>query len=197
MISEESLRGNLVLNEFIESLYLSQPSTSPFLLSSSKSYVKHFETSIESLQKLRRRTIRKIDDTSDAIDASEDSTNKRLEEINEKFKSVKNGVANLEGQIGQVANTAVKIGQQLENIDNQMTRAIEAQELVQYFLEFSKGQSVCLLFNAIDAVGDFKEKESRGGIQGRNYSKEAGCNQQGDRGLWRDRDRTKKYRTLL
>jgi hypothetical protein len=68
-----------------------------------------------------------------------DLTGKR---INETFKSVRNGVVNLETQIGQVANTAVKIGAQLENIDNQRNRAIEAMELLSYFLEFSKGPSV-------------------------------------------------------
>lgn len=103
---------------------------------------KQFETAAEQLAKLRRRTTCKTDDLHDLISASHETIMDRMSEINLNFAQVGSATSALEAQICNVANTAVKIGEQLEGIDAQRNRAIEALDLISYFLEFAKGQSV-------------------------------------------------------
>lgn len=46
---------------------------------------------------------------------------------------------NLEGRIGEVGKTAIRIGEQLETIDKQRSRASESRDIIEYFMEFQEG----------------------------------------------------------
>ena len=48
---------------------------------------------------------------------------------------------NLESRIGDVGNTAIRIGEQLETIDKQRSRASESRDIIEYFMEFQEGNS--------------------------------------------------------
>lgn len=47
----------------------------------------------------------------------------------------------LETRIGDVGNTAIRIGEQLETIDKQRSRASESRDIIEYFMEFQEGNS--------------------------------------------------------
>lgn len=46
---------------------------------------------------------------------------------------------NLESRIGEVGKTAVRIGEQLETLDKQRSRASESRDIIEYFMEFQEG----------------------------------------------------------
>ena len=57
-----------------------------------------------------------------------------------------NQVGNTAVRIGNTATTLLKpvfffVGEQLETIDKQRSKAVDAKELIQYFLDFDKGDS--------------------------------------------------------
>ena len=57
-----------------------------------------------------------------------------------------NQVGNTAVRIGNTAKTLLKpvfflVGEQLETIDKQRSKAVDAKELIQYFLDFDKGDS--------------------------------------------------------
>lgn len=47
----------------------------------------------------------------------------------------------METRIGDVGNTAIRIGEQLETIDKQRSRASESRDIIEYFMEFQEGNS--------------------------------------------------------
>lgn len=47
----------------------------------------------------------------------------------------------LEGRIGEVGKTAIRIGEQLETIDKERSRASESRDIIEYFMEFQEGSS--------------------------------------------------------
>ena len=53
----------------------------------------------------------------------------------------------LDARLGEVGNTAIRIGEQLETIDKHRTKASEAKDVIQYFLEFNAGS-----FSRLDAL---------------------------------------------
>lgn len=50
-------------------------------------------------------------------------------------------------RLTEVGNTAIRIGEQLETIDKHRTRASEAKDVIQYFLEFNDG-----IFTRLDVL---------------------------------------------
>lgn len=47
----------------------------------------------------------------------------------------------MESRIGDVGKTAVRIGEQLETLDKQRSRATESRDVIEYFMEFQDGHS--------------------------------------------------------
>jgi poly(3-hydroxyalkanoate) synthetase len=60
-----------------------------------------------------------------------------MEDLSATFNDIHGMFEHLEARISQVGNTAIQIGEQLETVDKQRTRAIEARELIEYYLEFA------------------------------------------------------------
>ncbi|CAO3611897.1 unnamed protein product [Cunninghamella echinulata] len=57
------------------------------------------------------------------------------------FKDVYSSYDSLESRIGDVGKTAVRIGEQLETLDKQRSRATESRDVIEYFMEFQEGHS--------------------------------------------------------
>lgn len=47
----------------------------------------------------------------------------------------------MEGRIGDVGKTAIRIGEQLETIDKERSKASESRDIIEYFMEFQDGSS--------------------------------------------------------
>lgn len=47
----------------------------------------------------------------------------------------------LESRIGDVGKTAIRIGEQLETIDKERSKASESRDIIEYYMEFQEGNS--------------------------------------------------------
>ncbi|KAI9102714.1 exocyst complex component Sec10-like protein [Phlyctochytrium arcticum] len=107
-------------------------------------FIRNFEAAIEELLRLKRKVQNKIDDLEDQAAASESARKKKMADINDAMQDAQGAFESLESRLGDVGKTAIRIGEQLENIDKQRTRAAEAKDLIQYFIEFNTGNSTRL-----------------------------------------------------
>lgn len=57
------------------------------------------------------------------------------------FKDVYRSYDSLEGRISEVGRTAIRIGEQLETIDKERSKASESRDIIEYFMEFQDGSS--------------------------------------------------------
>ncbi|TPX36908.1 hypothetical protein SmJEL517_g00874 [Synchytrium microbalum] len=109
-----------------------------------KPFLRTFEVALDELKRVRKNFQRKIDDLEDEEASTERTRRKKMAEIYTSFESVSQAYEMLEAQIGEVGNTAIRIGEQLETIDRQRTRALEAKELIEFYMEFNTGRSAKL-----------------------------------------------------
>ncbi|KAI8919589.1 exocyst complex component Sec10-domain-containing protein [Entophlyctis helioformis] len=124
------------------------PSTSLVLGSSSgetgryfdpKPLIRVFDAASDELLRLKKRIQSKIDDLEDQAAASETGRRRKMKEFADSFDDVQRAFESLDSRLSEVGNTTIRIGEQLETIDKQKTRAAEAKDLIQQFLEFNKG----------------------------------------------------------
>eukprot|EP00842_Homolaphlyctis_polyrhiza_P005298 jgi/Hompol1/576/HPOL_004168-RA len=120
-------------------------------------FIRAFDNVSDELLRLKKRVQSKIEDQEDQASASESSRRRKMKEFAEAFDvsalDVHRAFELLDSRLSEVGNTAIRIalldrqGEQLETIDKQKTRAAEAKDLIQYFLEFNKG-----IFTRLDAL---------------------------------------------
>ncbi|KAI8846204.1 exocyst complex component Sec10-like protein [Chytridium lagenaria] len=122
----ENFKGNFSAKEYIEQC---AKKAAPAVRKQS------IPSSLDELLRLRRKVQNKIDDLDDAAKASEVARKKKLAELQ---SAIESAFQALESHLGMVGKTAIRIGEQLETIDKQRTRAVEARDLIQYFLDFNK-----------------------------------------------------------
>ena len=104
-ISVKSLEGKqFEILKFVEGITPKPVDNSSF---DPKPFIRSFETSVDQLLKIKRKTSRKIEDLEDQTNASEASTKSKIQDINLTFDAVRQGFSTLEVQVGQVASTAV------------------------------------------------------------------------------------------
>ncbi|KAI9142981.1 exocyst complex component Sec10-like protein [Paraphysoderma sedebokerense] len=106
-----------------------------------KPFIRTFESSIEELVRLRKKVQRQIDDLEDEAAAMQKSHKAKSTDLNRAFKDTYKQFETLETRISDVGNTAVRIGEQLENLDKERKKSAEARELTIYFMEFNEGKT--------------------------------------------------------
>ncbi|KAI9224565.1 exocyst complex component Sec10-domain-containing protein [Blastocladiella britannica] len=104
-------------------------------------FARCFEETVTDLVRLRKKVQREIDDLEDALTASDTTYKSTLGKLDVEYAAVYTSFETLEDRVSEVGNTAVRIGEQLEMIDKQRSKAADAQELLQFFLDFNKGVS--------------------------------------------------------
>ncbi|KAJ3341503.1 Exocyst complex component 5 [Gonapodya sp. JEL0774] len=106
-----------------------------------KGFIRTFESAAEEVTKLRKSMLRRIADLEDTAAAADASRRKRLGELNVVFEEVYSAFDGLETRIAEIGNTAVRVGEQLEVINKQKSKASEAREVILYFLEMQQGDT--------------------------------------------------------
>ncbi|KAH9273107.1 hypothetical protein BASA83_004684 [Batrachochytrium salamandrivorans] len=151
IVRYESFKGKLLPLEFVESITssivtLPRRSTTPqkAVQFEPKPFIRVFDMVSDELLRLKKRVQSKIDDQEDQAAASESARRRKMKSFADAFDDVHRAFESLDSRLSEVGNTAIRIGEQLETIDKQKTRAAEAKDLIQYFLEFNKGDCVKL-----------------------------------------------------
>ncbi|KAI8805612.1 exocyst complex component Sec10-like protein [Cladochytrium replicatum] len=138
----DTFKGKFSVRDFVElvtaKLLTLQPSPNDF---DPKPYIRNFEAVNDELNKLKRKVQNKIEDLEDAARASDEGRKRKTQELAAAFDDVESSFMALEGRLAEVGNTAIKIGEQLETIDKQRTRAVEAKDLIQHYIDFNAGNT--------------------------------------------------------
>ncbi|CAO3578914.1 unnamed protein product [Absidia cylindrospora] len=103
-----------------------------------KPFVRTFEHVLEELQQLRVRVQHQCDELESGTQKAEQHYKKNIIDMQGAFKDVYQSYDGLESRIGDVGKTAVRIGEQLETLDKQRSRATESRDVIEYFMEFQE-----------------------------------------------------------
>ncbi|CAG8436215.1 7102_t:CDS:10 [Funneliformis caledonium] len=148
-------QGNFTTKEFVENTsknLLKQANPRAF---DPKPFIRTFERSIDELLKLRDSVNKESKDLETSMQLIESGHRKKLVELKTTFEDVVHSFETLETRINEVGNTAIRIGEQLETIDRQRLRASESKELIEYFMEFNRGD-----------ISQLEDLRTRGGKEG-------------------------------
>jgi len=104
-----------------------------------RKFIRTFENAIEELVKLHEQISSNIVTLEEEVKREEENKKNRAKELNSAFDDVFKAFEKLENRIGEVGNTAIRIGEQLENIDKQKDRTCDSKDIIQYFMEFNEG----------------------------------------------------------
>ncbi|KAL1927727.1 hypothetical protein VTP01DRAFT_3548 [Rhizomucor pusillus] len=143
LLTIETFKGNLSTVEFIEriseELVENAPSDGGKASFDPKPYIRTFENVLEELKHLRTRVQEQCEELENSANTVEMQYKKDIADMQNAFKDVYRSYDNLESRIGEVGKTAVRIGEQLETLDKQRSRASESRDIIEYFMEFQEG----------------------------------------------------------
>ncbi|KAI9596433.1 exocyst complex component Sec10-like protein, partial [Syncephalis fuscata] len=102
-----------------------------------KPFIRTFESVIDQLVQLRDGVENHIVNLEQEERKASRRHGERMNDLKAVFNDVHVVFENLEARISEVGNTAIQIGERLDTVEKQRNRAIEARELIEYYLEFA------------------------------------------------------------
>ncbi|KAK0538566.1 Exocyst complex component 5 [Tilletia horrida] len=141
-----TFQGTFNPQEFVASLSQRQISRTrvdpgPF---NPRPFIRSFESAVEALTKIRTSVQTHITQFEASVKVAENAYSTKLKELSGSFSSASSDFNALEDRISEVGRTAVRIGEQLETIDRQKSRASEAHDLIEYYYQFARGDTTKL-----------------------------------------------------
>ncbi|KAJ8473503.1 hypothetical protein ONZ45_g16264 [Pleurotus djamor] len=119
-----------------------------------KPFIQTFEAAIDKLIAVRKDVQTKTEQMEKSVRVSEREYSKKMADLNRGFDSVGNSFSSMESRMNEVGSTAIRIGEQLETIHIERQRAQAAYDLIDYYNQFSRGDT-----SRLDAL----KKEGRAG----------------------------------
>ncbi|KAF8318148.1 exocyst complex component Sec10 [Clavulina sp. PMI_390] len=104
-------------------------------------FIRTFEHSVERLLEIRKDVQERKESLENSLRSAERDFSRRLTQLNTGFEDVNKTFNKMESSIGQVGKSAVRIGEQLESIHVSRQRAQAAHDLIDYYNQFSKGDT--------------------------------------------------------
>ncbi|KAI8388105.1 exocyst complex component Sec10-like protein [Radiomyces spectabilis] len=145
LLTIDTFKGNVSTTEFVEQIssnviqqmkdYSGQAAFDP------KPFIRTFENVLDELKQLRTRVQQQCDELEANTQKADLQYKKNITELQDSFEDVYRSYDALENRLGDVGKTAIRIGEQLETIDNQRSRASESRDIIEYFMEFQDGSS--------------------------------------------------------
>ncbi|KAL0087343.1 exocyst complex component Sec10-domain-containing protein [Phycomyces blakesleeanus] len=106
-----------------------------------KPFIRTFENVLDELSVLRTHVQEQCDELESSVQVAELQYRKSVVDLHGSFDEVYRSYDNLESRIGEVGKTAIRIGEQLESIDKQRSRASESRDIIEYYMEFQEDSS--------------------------------------------------------
>ncbi len=133
-------------NEFDPRIFIGKLTSSIFMVGGDESsefdarpYQVLFENAIDQLQAMRKQTNEDIRVLIRNTKAAEEEHKAQLKQLNTRFHSIRTKFQQLDQRISKVSHTAVRTGQQLENVDRNRRKTMEGKRIIRQFLNFYKG----------------------------------------------------------
>ena len=103
--------------------------------------MRSFEGAARSLQGLRKDLEGNVQDLESTVQIADSAYSKKIHELTKSFDAVGTSFGGLEEKISEIGKVSVRVGEQLEMIDKQRRRAVEAHALIQYYYQFARGDA--------------------------------------------------------
>ncbi|OAD70776.1 hypothetical protein PHYBLDRAFT_126230, partial [Phycomyces blakesleeanus NRRL 1555(-)] len=145
LLTIENFKGNVSTNAFIE--LISQGIIDDLDEKEQKAafdpkpFIRTFENVLDELSVLRTHVQEQCDELESSVQVAELQYRKSVVDLHGSFDEVYRSYDNLESRIGEVGKTAIRIGEQLESIDKQRSRASESRDIIEYYMEFQEDSS--------------------------------------------------------
>ncbi|KAG2203235.1 hypothetical protein INT46_000425 [Mucor plumbeus] len=144
LLAIETFRENVSTTDFIERIssgIIDQINGNAAGAFDSKPFIRTFESVLEELHQLRTRVQHQCNELESSAQAAESEYKRNITDLHGAFDDVYRSYDSLEGRIGDVGKTAIRIGEQLETIDKERSKASESRDIIEYFMEFQDGSS--------------------------------------------------------
>ncbi|KAL4211157.1 exocyst complex component Sec10 [Rhizopus microsporus] len=106
-----------------------------------KPFIRTFESVLEELHHLKTRVQQQCSELENSTQVAEKEYRQNIADLHESFDDVYRSYDSLENRISEVGKTAIRIGEQLETIDKERSKASESRDIIEYFMEFQEGSS--------------------------------------------------------
>ncbi|KAG1846794.1 exocyst complex component Sec10-like protein [Suillus subalutaceus] len=151
-----NFEGKFDVKEFVGSISerlitQSKASSGPF---DPKPFIRTFEAVVDKLISVRKDVQAKTEQMEKSVRVAEREYSKKMADLNRGFEAVGSSFSTMESKMNEVGRTAVRIGEQLESIHVERQRAQAAHDLIDYYNQFSRGDT-----SRLDAL----KKEGREG----------------------------------
>ncbi|OZJ07024.1 hypothetical protein BZG36_00227 [Bifiguratus adelaidae] len=144
LLQVDKFQGDFEIKSFVEKIsagLVEQAKQSHSNALDPKPFIRTFEAVIDCLNALKAEVREQCDMLDGEVQLAEAAHVKKVKDLGPGFDDVYKSFDSLESKITEVGNTAIRIGEQLEQTDRQRTRVSEGRDLLEYFLEFNTGQS--------------------------------------------------------
>ncbi|WFD41778.1 Exocyst complex component 5 [Malassezia psittaci] len=134
-------QGPFNSNDFIEQVSETQSEVPGQSIFDANAYLKTFSGAVEKLQGLRQQVSDECTTLNSAVQVSQLVYTKKLRQLANSFDATQTSFGQLQDRISDVGRKAVRIGEQLESLDRQRTRASETHDLIEYYYLFARGDT--------------------------------------------------------
>ncbi|KAF9006545.1 exocyst complex protein [Cyathus striatus] len=143
LLQLSSFQGKFDITEFVGSvseklITQSKTDNGPF---DPKPFIRRFETVVDKLITVRKEIQTKTEQMEKNVRVTEREYSKKMVDLGKQFEGVGSSFTGMEGRMNQVSSTAVRIGDQLETVHIERQRAQAAYDLIDYYNQFSKGDT--------------------------------------------------------
>ncbi|KAJ3533558.1 hypothetical protein NMY22_g7283 [Coprinellus aureogranulatus] len=106
-----------------------------------KPFIRTFEAAVDKLIAIRKDVQTKTEQMEKSVRVAEREYSKKMAALSKEFDNVANSFSGMESRMNVVSSTAVRIGDQLETVHIERQRAQAAYDLIDYYNQFSKGDT--------------------------------------------------------
>ena len=158
LCSLATFQGTFSSTDFVAALCepeLAAARASPIAFSAAP-FIGTFRRAIDELQSVRQGVNSEVVALASDVQVSQFVNAKRMRQLAHNFDATQLSFSSLEGRISEVGRTAIRIGEQLESLDRQRTRASETHDLIEYYYLFARGDT-----SRLDALRTSGSREGR------------------------------------
>ncbi|KAI7902754.1 exocyst complex component Sec10-like protein [Cokeromyces recurvatus] len=146
LLTIENFRENVSTTDFIEKISAEVLEQINFKNENTnvldpKPFIRTFEVVLEELQQLKLRVQQQCVELESSTQTAELEYKQNISNLHGAFEDVYRSYDNLESRIGDVGKTAIRIGEQLESMDKERSKAAESRDIIEYFMEFQDGNT--------------------------------------------------------
>lgn len=146
LLAIETFRENVSTTDFVEKISASvidqmKDANGNSAAFDPKPFIRTFESVLEELHLLKTRVQEQCNELESSTQSAELEYKRNITDLHGAFDDVYRSYDSLESRIGEVGKTAIRIGEQLETIDKERSKASESRDIIEYFMEFQDGNT--------------------------------------------------------